>query len=294
MKIVDLGTCGIQTSYLGLGTSAAYDGAVVPAKLLVNDYPELLCFGYEQGVTFWDTSLTYGTHVAVKEALKSVPRDGVVICTKTEAVNAQNVEKSVERSLKEMDTDYIDIFLLQCLRNRFDFRYRSKALEALCRMKEKGYVRAVGISSHGLGALEACKNSAEIDIIMGRVNYSGHLMDSNQDNLKSTIAGMPAIKNMLKKIMPDQYFKTIANVVQKPIASEDDRKTALKLFKDLHEMGKSIIGMKIIGEGNLAHDINGAIKFITGLPFIKSIVLGCCSKEEIISAIKAIDSLDNN
>ncbi|MDI6759456.1 MAG: aldo/keto reductase [Candidatus Brocadiaceae bacterium] len=289
MKRVILGKTGLETSYIGLGTSAAYEGIVCPAKLKVDDYPELLCFAYEHGVTLWDTSLTYGTHKAIREALRRVRRKDVVICSKTAEVTARKVRPSVETALKEIGTDYIDIFLLQCVRNGFDLWYRSGVLEALLKMKEEGYIRAVGIASHGLGALEKSR-ALDLDIILGRINCSGHSMDSRQDGLKSIFAGMPAIKKISGALLPDALFKKAAASVQPNIASETDRETALKLFQELHGLGKSIIGMKILGEGNLSDDIPSAVSYVTSLPFIDAVVVGCCSKKELLEIIEAVDS----
>lgn len=289
MRRVILGKTGLETSYIGLGTSAAYEGVVCPAKLKVDDYPELLCFAYEHGITLWDTSLTYGTHRAIREALRSVQRKDVVICSKTVEVTARKVRPSVETALKEIGTDYIDIFLLQCVRNGFDLWYRSGVLEALLKMKEEGYIRAVGIASHGLGALEKSRD-LDLDIILGRINCSGHLMDSRQDGLKSILAGMPAIKKISGTLLPDALFKKAAASVQPNIASETDRETALKLFQELHDLGKSIIGMKILGEGNLSDDVPSAVSYVTSLPFIDAVVAGCCSKKELLEIIEAVDS----
>lgn len=288
MKRVVLGRTGIEVSYLGIGTSAAYDGIVCGAKLKPSDYPRLLCFAYEHGITFWDTSLTYGTHGAIREALKSIPRGKVVICSKTIESSGIRVRHDVGSALRGIDTDYIDIFLIQCLRNKFDLWYRSEALDMLCKMKEKGYIRAVGVASHGIGALESCKKVDRIDVVMGRVNYSGHLMDSRQDNIKSVLAGIPTIKKISQRLIPRSIFKDLASSVQKPVASNEDRQIALKIFQELHSLGKGIIGMKILGEGHLAGDVPHAIGFVKSLPFVTSIVLGCCSEKEIMEAVRAV------
>ena len=273
MRRVVLGNTKIETSYVGLGTSAAYEGALCPAKLRVEDYPELLRFGYEQGVTFWDTSLTYETHIAIKEALRDIPRHNVVICSKSVEVSNDSMRKSVETALREMGTDYIDIFMLHAVRNRFDIWHRRGALESLMELKEKGCIRAIGIASHGLGALEKCRELNEVDIILGRINYSGHLMDCRQDDIKSILAGMPVVKKILRKMVPTGVFEKAAGTVQKPVAFEEDRKTALRLFRELHEKGKAIIGMKIFGEGYLANDVMSAVRYITSLPFC---YINCC------------------
>jgi aryl-alcohol dehydrogenase-like predicted oxidoreductase len=288
MKQVTLGRTGIRTSYAGMGTSAAYDGIVCGAKLRADDYPDLLAHAHEHGMRLWDTSLTYGTHAAVGKALKRTGRSSVTLITKTTDTSYRGAVKAVERSLREMATEYTDIFLLQCVRNRFDFKMRAGALKALCDLKKKGSVRAVGIASHGLGALEAALECPDIDVVMGRVNYSGHLMDSRQDDFKSVLAGIPLIKKMSVALLPKQVFKKAALSVQKPVAEDADRRHACELFKKFHARGTAVIGIKVIGEGNLSHDVAGAIRYVKGMDYISSMILGCCSREEISAALLAL------
>lgn len=288
MKEIELGRTGIRTSYAGIGTSAAYDGVVCRAKLSVDDYPDLLVHAHEHGMRLWDTSLTYGTHTAVAKALKQTGRSSVTLITKTTDTSYRQAVGAVERSLGELGTDYIDIFLLQCVRNRFDFRMRSGALKALCDMKKQGKIRAAGIASHGLGALEAALECPDIDVVMGRVNYSGHLMDSRQDDLKSVIAGIPVVKKACMKLLPRGIFAKAAESVQKPVAEDADRRHACGIFKKLHARGTAVIGIKVIGEGNLSHDVAGAIRYVKGMEYVSAMVLGCCSREEIAAALIAI------
>lgn len=290
MKTVTLGRTGLRTSYLGLGTSAAYNSPLCPAKLRVEDYPELLLFGYEKGITLWDTSLTYGTHSAIRSALQSIPRERVTIISKTVAIGGANAEADCLTALKEMGTDYVDIFLVQCLRGKMDFRLKSGALASLCRLREKGLVRAVGISSHGLGALEAAMVSDCVDIVLGRINYSGHLMDSRDEGLGSLMAGIPAVKAFTKKVLPAAVFRNLAGTVHKDRASDREREEGAKLLSSLHDGGKCVIGMKVLGEGNLAHDLAGATAYVTSLPFITAIVAGCCSIKEIVDFMEAMNA----
>ena len=57
----------------------------------------------------------YGTHPHVKLALKGVPREKVVILTKTHASTAEEMRADLDRFRKELGTDYVDIMLLHCM-----------------------------------------------------------------------------------------------------------------------------------------------------------------------------------
>ena len=72
----------------------------------------MLKSAYDKGIFFWDTADAYGTHDAIKAALKTVPREKVTILTKTDAWTADKTKEDIDRFLKELGTDYIDILLL--------------------------------------------------------------------------------------------------------------------------------------------------------------------------------------
>ena len=55
---------------------------------------------------------TYGTHDAVKVALKKIPREKVTIVTKSESRSGEQMKADLDRYRQEMGTDYIDIVLL--------------------------------------------------------------------------------------------------------------------------------------------------------------------------------------
>ena len=75
----------------------------------------------ELGVNFIDTAPSYGTEGVVGRALKSIPRDKVVVATKS-AVQRNNewwtperVVASLDNSLRLMGTDYVDVFNLHAV-----------------------------------------------------------------------------------------------------------------------------------------------------------------------------------
>jgi predicted aldo/keto reductase-like oxidoreductase len=143
----------------------------------------LLWQAYELGVNFWDSADQYGSHPHIARALEDVPRDKVVIATKTNSHSRRAVASDVERFLRELRTDVLDIVLLHCISSENWPRRRSGAMEALSRAKVQGKVRAVGISSHGLGALRAAAESDWADVVLARINLAGTRMDGSLDQV---------------------------------------------------------------------------------------------------------------
>lgn len=113
MEYVDFGGTGLKVSRLAIGTGThGFGGRSEQSDLGVRALSSLLRRAYDRGVTFWDTADGYGTHPHVAEALRGIPRDGVVIATKTISRSAAQVTRDVERFLQELDTDVLDVVLL--------------------------------------------------------------------------------------------------------------------------------------------------------------------------------------
>jgi aryl-alcohol dehydrogenase-like predicted oxidoreductase len=86
---VKLGDTGIELSRLamGTGTHGVNRNSNQTRKLGVKGLGELLHASYDEGVNFWDSADQYGTHPHLKEGLKYVQREKVVIMSKTQRHN---------------------------------------------------------------------------------------------------------------------------------------------------------------------------------------------------------------
>ena len=87
---VVLGATGIRVSRLAMGSGTHGSGGTSDqTRLGVDGFSRLLVQSYhEQGLTFWETADQYGAHPHLKEAIRQVGRDKVVILTKTHAQTA--------------------------------------------------------------------------------------------------------------------------------------------------------------------------------------------------------------
>ena len=113
MKTVELGTTGIFVSQLSFGTGTnGWGGRSNQTDLGMHALTDLLIYGFERGITFWDSADQYGSHAHLAGALDYIDRDRVVITSKIRATTAQDAERDMDRILSELDTDYIDIVLI--------------------------------------------------------------------------------------------------------------------------------------------------------------------------------------
>lgn len=188
MEYVDLGRTGLRVSRLAIGTGThGWGGRSEQTALGIEELARLLRSAYDHGITFWDAADGYGSHPHVARALRGIPRERVVIATKTQSHTARDVTADVERFLHELNTDVLDIVLLHCVSSARWPQQSAGAMEALGRAKEQGKVRAVGISCHALGALDTAAESDWTDVLLVRINYAGTNMDASPDQVRPSI-----------------------------------------------------------------------------------------------------------
>jgi aryl-alcohol dehydrogenase-like predicted oxidoreductase len=193
---VSLGSTGITLSRIGQGTgmsggSRQSNHTRMGFAKLVN----LFQHSYDRGITFFDLADLYGTHIYFREALRSIPRDRVSILTKlwfrydgnpsdvSAAIKRRSAEVAIQRFRHELATDHVDIVLLHCLTNPSWEEEMQPYMEALSVAKEKGHVRAVGVSCHNLGAMKTAASCPWVDVILARINPKGAKMDGPVDEV---------------------------------------------------------------------------------------------------------------
>lgn len=286
-----MGNTGIEVSKIGIGTgTSGFTGVCMQAQMSMTELGSLLLRGFELGINLWDTAYTYGTYPHIKYALKSIKREEIVISSKTNHVDYKNALKVVELSLSALNTDYIDIFYLHGVRNIFDFRIRRGALKALLKCKEAGYIRAVGFSSHGIGAIEGAINMKEIDVVMARLNYTGDHMDSYQEGFLPKLISIPIAHKVANAIIPRRILPSVSKLIEPSKSSMPLQGKVKVLLKGLHDAGKGIIGIKLLGAGKLKTHPDRAISFAKSLPFVHSYVIGITNEDELIKNISLFNS----
>ena len=189
---VVLGNTGIRTSRLAMGTGTiGYGGASNQTRLGSSPFTRLLLDGYnENGLRFYDTADSYGSHPYVAAALKEIPRHKVTVLTKTDTRDAAGVRADLDRFRRELGTDYIDIVLIHCVtESDWTTRFRG-VMDVLSEAKQKGVIRAHGVSCHSIGALRAAAASPWVDIDLVRLNPVQAHMDADPETVTGVIRQM--------------------------------------------------------------------------------------------------------
>jgi len=265
IPLVNLGDIGLKVSKLGFGT---FDFGVPSLNISPEEGGRILFESYKLGVNFWDTSDDYGSHPHVASALKLVPRKEIVISTKTGARSGEEAGESLKDSLKELDTDYIDIFLLHYVKSDW-IDGCCQVLRKLNEVKTTGTIKAVGLSTHSVKVVREASQFEELDVIMAIC------CKANQ---------------------------TVINKFKEHIPLEDGSiEEMYNALKSAHKNGKGVIAMKVLGgvctacgvhhsTPPLIRNYQSSIKSISKLGFVDAMVVGMRSLDEVKKNVKGIIS----
>ena len=123
-------------------------GALPIQRISKADAVKLVRRAYENGINYFDTANAYSdSEEKLGEAFKGI-RENVVISTKSGANDKKTVLEHIELSLRRLQTDYIDLFQFHNPATMPDINDPNGAFAAALEMKEKGYIRHIGITNH--------------------------------------------------------------------------------------------------------------------------------------------------
>ena len=248
--IVTLGKTGIRTSRLACGTgTVGYNRGSHQTALGIQGLADLLWRGYDNGLRFFDTADSYGSHPHVAAALKRVPREKVTIMTKSWAREPKQMLADIDRYRKELNTDYLDLLMMHCLtENNWAARFRP-VMDAVSEAQEKGLIRAHGCSCHKIEALREAAKSPWVQVILSRINPIGSNMDA-------------------------------------------DPATVVATLKEARASGKGIIGMKILGQGDMRTRQDEALNYALSLGILDAFTIGAENANEQSDLIRRIAAVN--
>ena len=184
MELRALGSTGIKVSVLGLGTvklgrdqEVKYpQGFQIPDDAAVRD---LLALSRDLGINFIDTAPAYGNSEERLGQLMDNSNDWVIMTKVGEIFEngksffdftAAHTRMSVERSLRRLNRDAIDMVLVHSDGNDMHIIDNEGVLPELQKLKEEGLVRAYGMSTKTTeGGLWVVENT---DVVMATLNLS--------------------------------------------------------------------------------------------------------------------------
>jgi len=244
---IKLGPKKIELSRLALGTGTRGSGGSSDQtrKLGYKGFADLFRAGYDQGINFWDSADQYGSHTYIREALKSVPREKVVILSKTNSTSAASVKADIDRFRRELGVDYIDVLLLHKM-EAADWNVRMTGpMEVVSEAADRGIIRSHGVSCHTIEALRTAAKEPWVEIEFARINPAQAHMDA-------------------------------------------DPATVLSVLKEMKRNGKGVVGMKILGQGDLRSKADQCLQFALAQNCIDCMTIGSESRAEMEDLLRKI------
>lgn len=253
---VTLGKSNVKVTRLAFGTGT--HGGRVQRELGQEDFTRLVRYAYDRGIRFFETAESYpGMPEMLAIALKGIPRDSYRLMTKYSTPASGDPTPKIDQFRRQLNTDYIDILLLHCLRPPTWKTDYASLQDGFSEAKSKKVILSHGASVHGLPALRTMPGDQWLDIAMIRMNHNGTRMDTD------TTKDIPELGNV---------SEVVAHT------------------KKLHSQGLGVISMKLAGEGRFteAADRDAAMKFAMNLGCVDCVTIGFKNTAEIDDTIDRI------
>src|SRR2546421_2687543 len=213
--LVTLGKSNVKVTRLAFGTGT--HGGRVQRELGQEEFTRLVRHAYDRGIRFFETAESYrGMPEMLSIALKGIPRDSYKLMTKYSTPATGDPSAKIDQFRKQLDTDYIDILLLHCLRPptwKTDYQFLQ---DGVSEAKSKKIILAQGASVHGLPALRTFPGDKWLEIAMIRMNHNGTKMDTPYEK---------------ETDIPGNVDEVVTHT------------------KAVHSQGMGVISMKLCGEG---------------------------------------------
>jgi len=214
MKKIILGNTGFEVTEICFG---CLPFGPLQKNLPAEESAEILSYGLDMGINFLDTAQMYKTYDSIKISLAG-RKDKPIIATKSAVSSYEDMDAAVKEALEGMGIDHIDIFHLHSAKMGTDlFEVRKGALDCLKDYKNKGIIKAIGVSTHNVKLVEACADRDDIDVVFPLINRVGRgLLNGTVEDMKNAISqceqkgkGVYLMKALGGGTLIDEYEKSM-------------------------------------------------------------------------------------
>jgi aryl-alcohol dehydrogenase-like predicted oxidoreductase len=247
---VKLGNSGLETTLLGMGCGV--HGGMRTSFLTRQDRNKsvaLIEYAYDAGVRYFDGADIYGTHGMIAEALQNVPREKIILSSKIWTREGGIPEP------ERPDADIVvDRFRKELNTDYIDLMQLHCMVDADWTETEK----------RQMDILSDLKSKG----IIRAHDVSVHTWEAMKAAVES-----PWVDVLHARINPYGIS------MDKPEPEE-----VISLIHQLHDSGKGVIGMKLIGGGDYVEEsdkIDNALRFVLGLGSVNMIIVGFQEEAQI-------------
>lgn len=251
--VVELGRTGIKLSRLamGTGTHGFGGGSDQTRGMGLKGLGAFLAEGFDQGITFWDTADGYGSHRHVGAGLSHLG--------KRYAQDVVILTKTQATTAKEMRAD-LDRFRKEIGRDHLDI--------VLLHCMTSG-----NWPKEREGAMEVLERAREAGTIRA------HGVSCHSLQAMKAAAESPWVQVDLARINPIGAHM------------DADPDTIVALLTKMKAAGKGVIGMKLLGQGDLVHDVEGALRYAVRLDCLDAFTIGFADarqRKEVVQTLPRV------
>lgn len=164
MQQITLGTTGITTVQNAFG-------ALPVQRVNMDTAVEILRRAYDGGMRFFDTARAYSdSEEKMGEAFDGI-RDKIFIATKTMAKTPEQFWEDLNTSLKNLRTDYIDIYQFHCVNQCYAPGDGTGMYECMLEAKAQGKIRHIGVTAHKIEVAFDCVKSGLYETLQFPFSY---------------------------------------------------------------------------------------------------------------------------
>ncbi|MGM8870974.1 aldo/keto reductase [Psychrobacter sp. 2Y5] len=215
-----------------------------------DDCVEVVSQALQMGYEHIDTAQAYGNEKQVGQGIKQsgVARDKFFLTTKIfpddMKFEPEKLKASAQRSLKDLDTDYVDLLLLHWPDDRVPL---SETIPALCELQKQGLTRHIGVSNFNIANIIEAKKHADVPIVVNQVEFHPFIKQNTLQTFLnnhhilleaySPLARGDVFDNEVIKQIADKHNVTPAQVSLAWILSDKDRVAIPKTSNPDHLQG---------------------------------------------------------
>ena len=168
-----LGSTGARIPLLIIGTGSRFMAAEEEKGL------EILETALNKGLYYWDTAANYknDTQFSEERIGKILPsvRERVFLSTKVAPRDAEGAKRTIETSLKRLNTDYINLYQIHSVANEEEvkkFGDKDGVLPVLKKYQEEGVIHNIGFTGHtSASAMKLAAEMYDFDTMLIALNH---------------------------------------------------------------------------------------------------------------------------
>lgn len=164
MKQITLGTTGITVCQNAFG-------ALPIQRVSLDEAVAILQRAYEGGIRFFDTARAYSDSEEKVGAAFDGIREQLYIASKTMAKTPEEFWQQLETSLKNLRTDYIDLYQFHCVDQCYRPGDGTGMYECMLEAKKQGKIRHIGVTAHKLAVAMECIESGLYETLQFPFSY---------------------------------------------------------------------------------------------------------------------------